>query len=378
VRVLALEPYYGGSHRAFLDGWQALSRHEWTVLGLPAFKWKWRMRHAPVTFAEELAARVAKGEAWDVLFCSDMLNLPVFLGLAPKAVRELPSVLYFHENQITYPYQDEDDRDYHYGFANLWSGLAASQLWFNSVFHRDDLLGAIPGLLDRMPDYQPAGIVERLRAKASVQPPGVVMPPGRSGRVREPGPMHILWAARWEFDKGPDTFFEALALLKEQGVPFRLSVIGQQFRNLPPAFHWAEQEFAEQIVRWGYQDSRSAYEAALAEADVIVSSAQHEFFGITLVEAVAAGCYPLVPRRLAYPEVLGELEAAGHGPHFYDGGAEALAAMLGILAERVAHDDLWQGDPERGVRAVERYRWPMRASGLDAALEAACSNPKPD
>ena len=60
MRILALEPYYGGSHRAFLDGWVAHSRHEWTVLELPAYKWKWRMRHAAITLADRVAAlRVA-------------------------------------------------------------------------------------------------------------------------------------------------------------------------------------------------------------------------------------------------------------------------------------------------------------------------------
>lgn len=51
MRVLALEPYYGGSHRAFVDGWASRSRHDWTVLTLPAHHWKWRMRGAAVTMA---------------------------------------------------------------------------------------------------------------------------------------------------------------------------------------------------------------------------------------------------------------------------------------------------------------------------------------
>ena len=59
MKVLALEPYYGGSHKAFLDGWRAHSRHEWTILGLPAYKWKWRMRHAALTFAEQVRERTA-------------------------------------------------------------------------------------------------------------------------------------------------------------------------------------------------------------------------------------------------------------------------------------------------------------------------------
>ena len=31
MRILALEPYYGGSHRAFLDAWIDLARREQTI-----------------------------------------------------------------------------------------------------------------------------------------------------------------------------------------------------------------------------------------------------------------------------------------------------------------------------------------------------------
>jgi len=366
MKVLALEPYHGGSHKAFLEGWAAHSQHAFTVLGLPAFKWKWRMRHAPITFADQVAERAAAGEEWDALFCSDMLNLPEFLGLAPEPVRRLPAVAYFHENQLTYPYQHEDERDYQYCFSNMATALAAAEIWFNSAFHRDAFLGAIPAFLEKMPDHQPWDMVDRIRAKSAVHPPGIDELPARAGR--QPGPLRLLWAARWEFDKDPDTFFDAVRMLDGRGVEFRLSVIGEQFRDAPPCFAQAEREFADRIDRWGYQERREDYEAALAEADVAVSTARHEFFGIGMVEAVAAGCYPVVPRRLAYPEVLGELEDEGRGPHFYEGGAEELADVLASLADR---DDLWRGDPDRGVRAVSRYVWPTLAPQLDAALGRA-------
>ena len=90
MRVLALEPYHGGSHEAFLDGWSARSRHEWTVIGLPPYKWKWRMRHAAVTLADQVRELVQSGNQWDLLFCSDMLNLAEFIGLAPPAVQQRP------------------------------------------------------------------------------------------------------------------------------------------------------------------------------------------------------------------------------------------------------------------------------------------------
>src|SRR5664279_2231364 len=81
-RILALEPYYGGSHRAVLDGLTARIDAEWTLLTLPARKWKWRMRGAAISMAQEARALVATGERFDVIFASTFLNLAEFRGLA--------------------------------------------------------------------------------------------------------------------------------------------------------------------------------------------------------------------------------------------------------------------------------------------------------
>ncbi len=368
MRILALEPYYGGSHRAFLDGWSSRSRHDWTILPLPPYKWKWRMRHAAVTFADEVRRRINAGETWDLLFCSDMLNLAEFLGLAPSEAQLLPSVAYFHENQLTYPVQHEDERDYHYVLTNMTTGLAATQVWFNSAFHRLEFLDALPRFLARMPDHPPEDAAARIRAKSAIRPPGVDAFPPRGDRAA--GPLRILWAARWEHDKDPDTFFSAIERLRERGVDFRLNVVGEQFRQSPPVFDQAVEMFRDHVDRWGYQESRSDYQAALFISDVLVSTAQHEFFGISVVEAIAAGAYPLLPIRLAYPEILGRDEAPHANEFFYDGSPQQLAERLMELAERVGQGDLWQDDSHRARRKVKRFFWPNLAPELDAALEA--------
>jgi len=368
MRILGLEPYFGGSHRAFLDGWSRCSRHDWTVLELPAYKWKWRMRHAAHTFAEQVAERLAGGERFDLLFCSDMLNLAEFYGLAPASLREIPSIAYFHENQLTYPVRCESERDYHFGYTNMTTALAASRVWFNSAFNRDSFLEALPGFLARMPDYQPLEAVDRIRAKSDVQPPGITFPLARSGRAS--GPLRILWAARWEHDKNPAAFFEAMQHLKNDGVDFQLLVIGEQFRNIPDVFAAAKIAFAERIVRWGHQPGRADYESALLDADVIVSTADHEFFGLSVVEAIAAGAYPLLPNRLAYPELLSDCTPAWRNRFLYDGKVEQLARRLRELAEYAARDDLWGGDPQIGVRAMRRFDWSSRAAELDQDLAA--------
>ncbi|MDP8247166.1 MAG: DUF3524 domain-containing protein [Candidatus Tritonobacter lacicola] len=367
MRVLALEPYYGGSHRSFLDGWIGRSRHSWTLLTLPPYKWKWRMRHSAVTLAARAAEALAGGGGWDLLFCSDMLNLAEFLGLAPGPVRVLPGVVYFHENQLTYPVEHPSEFDYHFAFSNMTTALAAREVWFNSAFHRDSFLEELLSFLHRMPDHRPLEEVERIRAKSRVRYPGIERFPERG--KRRGGPLRILWAARWEYDKAPETFFRALEILESEGVDFRLSVVGGgNGRNTLPVFERSKERFNGRIDHWGFRETRDEYAEVLAGADVVVSAADHEFFGISVVEAVAAGAYPLVPKRLAYPEVLGGEEEGKKGPFFYDGGEKELAVRLAELSKRTEKGDLWEGDSLRGVRAVERFYWDTLAPEYDETL----------
>jgi glycosyltransferase involved in cell wall biosynthesis len=366
MRILALEPYYGGSHQAFLDGWSQASRHEWTILPLPAYKWKWRMRHAAVTFAGQIEPLLAQGRRWDLLFCSAMLNLAEFLGLAPPRVRDLPSLIYFHENQLTYPVQVESERDYQFALTNMTSALAAGAVWFNSAFHRDSFLQALPALLRRMPDFQPFEAVERIRGKSAVFPPGVAAMSGRT--EREPGPLRILWAARWEHDKNPGEFFEAVRLLLDRQIRFRFSVIGAQFREAPAVFARARAHFADSVDRWGYQPDRAEYEAALREADVFASTALHEFFGLSAVEATLAGAYPLVPRRLAYPEIFDLRDDGTAETFFYEGGPAGLADRLAELANRVDRGISLLESTARIRRRLQRFQWPNLVPVLDEAV----------
>ena len=328
MHVLALEPFFGGSHRSFLEGWQRHSRHEWTTLGLPARKWKWRMRQSPLLFAWEIDRRYAKGERWDLLFCSDMLPLAELRGLCRPAA-ELPSVIYFHENQITYPVRFEKERDFHFGLTNVTSAVAADACWFNSRYHLDDFLGAIPRFLRRMPGDRPLEAVELIAERSSVRHPGIEI------EVQEPTrrePLHIVWAARWEHDKNPEAFFEALTTLVDRGVDFRVSVLGQSFDEEPPVFERGRVELGDRVSAWGFRESRAEYEAVLGSADVFVSTAQHEFFGLAAVEAMALGARPLLPNRLSYPELL-ELGGVAHSERYLFGdGAGTLAARLEELA----------------------------------------------
>ncbi len=364
LKVLALEPYYGGSHKAFLEGWMQLSRHDWTLLSLPPWKWKWRMRHSAITLANQTVEKIRAGEEWDIIFCSDMLNLAEYFGLVPQVIQKLPSIVYFHENQLTYPVAHPQEFDFHYVLTNFITALAATEVWFNSSYHQNIFLDELPDFLKRMPDFQPLKAVDDIRSKSIVRYPGIHQLPNR--KERRPGPMRIVWAARWEHDKNPKLFFDALRILKERKIEFRISVIGEQFRQVPDVFNSARQEFSNYIDCWGYQQERRDYESALLESDIFVSTADHEFFGISVLEGVASGVFPLVPDKLAYPETLER--DSGNDDFYFNGKADQLAERLLQLSERIRNNNLWDGDPNRAIRIAEKFFWKTKARLLDQEL----------
>ena len=209
-----------------------------------------------------------------------------------------------------------------------------------------------------------------------VRYPGIA-PLGRKP-ARKEGPLRILWSARWEHDKDPAVFFDALKQVVDAGRAFRVSVIGGGGpREALPVFEQSRRELQGRIDHWGYQPTRREYEDVLAEADVVVSTAQHEFFGLSVAEAVSAGAYPLMPRRLAYPEVLAA-DGPAAGLFFYEGGANELASRLVELIDRLESGELWQGDPERAMRIVDRFSWERLLPEYDDALTGLPAATKTD
>ena len=369
IRILALEPYFGGSHAEFLDGLRAVSRHQWTLLAMPARKWKWRMRGAAIHLAREAAALAR--DRFDLVFASDFLSVADWKALAPEPLGRLPVVTYFHENQLSYPLEPGQTRDFQYAFTNLTTCLASREVWFNSEFHRTSFLDAMAALLRKMPDYVPEGLPETIRTQSSVLPLGVSIEPfttGRANRPRQP-PLTILWSHRWEFDKNPEAFFKVLFFLADEGVPFRLAILGETFRKWPPVFEEARRRLADRIVQFGYLPDRAGYEEHVRRADIVVSTAIHEFFGLSMVEAMAAGCFPLMPNRLSYPEIV---PAEWHDTFLYRDGRQLRVKLAALLKGKGPWDLA-----ARLADHVRRYDWKTLARTYDDGLARAAASAPP-
>jgi glycosyltransferase involved in cell wall biosynthesis len=377
MQILLLEPYYTGSHAAWADGYAAHSRHQVTVLGLPGRFWKWRMHGGAVTLARQFMEMDAEMDvAPDLLLATDMLDLTTFLALTRARTHRVPTALYFHENQLSYPWSPGDrdarqGRDVHYGFINYASALTADALFFNSAYHLDGFFDELPRLLKHFPDYNELDSLTTLRARSQVLPLGLDLRRFDEQRSAAGGqrlavdqPL-ILWNHRWEYDKNPEEFFRALFVLAERGLDFGLVILGESFRQQPGEFLEAQRRLGERVRHAGYAPDFSDYARWLWRADLLPVTSRHDFFGSSVVEAIYCGCFPFLPRRLSYPELI---PPEYHDLCFY----RDFDDLVDRLASAIEHGAPLQ--PAVLQNAAARFDWHALAPLYDERLEAVAEN----
>lgn len=364
ARCLFVEPFYGGSHRSFTEGLVRHSRHEFALLTQPGSEWRKRMRKGAVELAAE--AEYVPGE-FDLVIASDMLDLPVFLALTRPRFDRTPVLLYFHENQFTYPRIRGTKFNSWFGQVNYLSALAADGVAFNSAFHRDEFLGALRQITGEPNNWLVDDAVETIAGKSRVLPVGVELDwidelapgdPTDRGAV-------LLWNHRWEFDKAPQVFARVLQALAEEAIDFEVNVAGEPGDNPHPALTGLPESLPGRLRHHGYAKSRDAYGQLLWDSRIVVSTTRHEFFGISTVEALYAGCLPVAPHGFTYPELVPpELHERCLYTSKHDLRMKLRAELTGEAGSV----------PVEALRAsAARFGWRQVAPQWDAAIEAFAS-----
>jgi len=317
LKILLLSAYDADSHQYWRKGLVAnFPQHQWQVLTLAARYFSWRVRGNSLSWAFGEQAAILKQD-YDLIIATSMTDLSALRGFIPS-LASIPTLVYFHENQFAYPTSTKARTNVEPQILNLYTALAADQLVFNSNYNLQTLLTGAEQLLNKLPDQVPTNIIALIKAKATVLPvPLIESATGNQlataaistvwdqyGNLNiQQRPLLIAWAARWEYDKGP---VKLLAIVKElvaRRVNFRLCIMGQKFRQVPSEFATLQSEYAEYIDQFGYTESRAEYQRWLAQADIFLSTAIHEFQGLSVLEAFNVNCVPALPNRLVYPEL---------------------------------------------------------------------------
>jgi glycosyltransferase involved in cell wall biosynthesis len=300
VRILAFESFDGGSHLQFRETLTKYSAHDWSWITRPARGWKWRMATSALEMASEAISRDLQTP--DCLFTTSLTDAAALRASLPNGWRDIPLVLYMHENQIAYPTRDK--RDSSFAFTNLQSVLTADLTIFNSKWNLDSFIDGMESLLAKSKDSTLADIGKRVRNKSTVAWVPIEFPiEKQSTKNTDDDCIRVVWPHRWEHDKGPDRLLE-LAREHTTKLNLRWIILGEQFSEIPESLKIFQDEFQDRIDHMGYVESKAEYWKWLHKADWVLSTADHEFFGIAVVESLFAGCLPWLPEKLSYPELL--------------------------------------------------------------------------
>jgi len=303
MKILLLSAYHAQSHKLWCEGLiSSFPEHSWELLSLPPRYFNWHMRGNALIWSK-LHHKILN-EDFDLIIATSMTDLHGLRGFLP-GLADIPSMLYFHENQFDYPLNSSQKVQIELQLVTFYSALCADQIVFNSLYNLQSFIDGLQQLLKKLPDFFPIEQIAEIKRKASVLP--VPLSATCYCTVASTSKkLSIVWNHRWEYDKWPENFFLALLKLKQSGIEFEVHVLGQQFRQQPSIFAEMRQTLSENIQTWGYIEEKQDYREILRSADVVVSTALHDFQGLAVLEAVACGCLPVVPDRLAYPQFFQE------------------------------------------------------------------------
>ena len=363
MKIALIDSFADTSHLKWARGLQQYSRHEIDLFIGDAHNWKWKMTGGTYDLIDQVNQ---SNTDYDLFLVTDMVNLPLLVSNLRSSLKAIPIAVYFHENQITYPWSPDDQdvtlqRDHHYGWINYTSARLADKIFFNSKYHKESFLGGLPSFLKQFPKFNYSESITQIENKSSILPIGCELTQWNKKEVRKPT---FIWNHRWEYDKNPSSFFNALFQLSDSGVDFDLIVLGKGNRRTPKIFDQALSKLDNHIIHWGWA-SIEHYNALLQKANILLVTNIQDFFGISIVEAIAAGCYPILPNRLSYPE---HIAIEQRSENLYEKDIEIVPKLTEVIEKKL----YLNSDPYSAF--VQKYAWPNLKERYDDELELCLQN----
>lgn len=368
LHILAVEPFYTGSHRDWLDNLVKHSRHRFETITMPAGFWKWRIQGGALFLANQIQT-----DKYDLILATSMLNTSLFLSLnRHNNIAKTRTAVYYHENQLSY-YPDNSKnqsaikKDYSYAMISITNLIVADTVFFNSEYHLDIFFDQLPGFMSKLPDYNSLP-VDELKSKCKILPVGIqtdfdYQDPMKISTLDsqhadiEKIPV-ILWNHRRDADKNPGGFLSFLKIIHARNFNFRLILLGGKNKS-DKVFSQIEQLFRDRIIFNGFAPTRSEYIRLIKQADFAPVTSDHEYFGISVMEAAYCGVIPLLPSALVYPTLYHPFQEIFYTPHDY--------RSLAKLFIRLAAED--NSDLKKNLHShAAKFSWKSLISKYDDYL----------
>lgn len=184
----------------------------------------------------------------------------------------------------------------------------------------------------------------------------------------------ILFAGRVVRDKGADTFVEACAAALPHLPGWRAVMIGaDRFGPDSPETPWIAalrpRAAAAKVEMWGYRPHAEVMAAMARAAIIVVPSRWPEPFGLTALEAMAAGGALLCAPRGGLPEVFGDAGLAID--------PDNPATLAATIRELAANPARLAALGEAGRARARQFDLPVAAARLDALRRQILVSPIP-
>jgi hypothetical protein len=343
--ILALEPFYGGVRRVMLDAVIHCSRHRWTLLKLPPRRIERRLSVAAHWFAEQLT-RHWVGRT-DLLFTSEALNLSDLFRFVPALLKN-PAVVYFHSNQLP---DVNATKETPLDLVNLNTASAATEIWFNSLFHLRSFMARATALVRRHPELSSQNPLPAVMAKSQVMSPPLgthlVQQIAHAEQIKR-NRRTIFVETR---DADNDLLNKALSTVKRRGENFQLITVGPV------------EELQIDLPRATLPEAdHQAHVRGMLSSNIFISTKLSATADHHAVRALLAGCWPLVPHSGVYRELIPEKL---HPQCLYDGTPEMLASRL----QDTWHLERAEGYEDELVKILKRFDPISACRAIDDRLD---------
>ena len=301
-KLLILDPFLGPSHMVF---WEAIKKHSSFAVDIYPYKsGSWKLSSGLSSFTR------LKNKDYDAYLVSDFFDISSFKSLNPD-LADKPFIHYLHENQFEYPVRNLDKRDEQFSLINLKNYLSADINVFNSNWNRDSFLEGVKRFRRRLPSSHRSLFPEmdsliRNNDKIVYPSPDLEKLPEKNYFSPNSSPLKVIWNHRWEHDKGPGKLTALASFISENDLDVVLDVCGESHKSSDLNRALSE-TLGNRLTNCSYYERKEDYLRALSCADVVLSTADHEFYGISVLEGLATGLYPILPNKLSYPELYKDL-----------------------------------------------------------------------